>query len=99
MEGLFGGILGAVLGVIIYCVVADKVLHLEIKYLYVPVYGILGSLGAVFGDLCFSAVKRQTGIKDYGNLIPGHGGVLERIDSVIVAAPIVCLIISSVTMH
>ena len=92
VEGLFGGILGAVLGVVIYCVVADKVLHLEIKYLYVPVYGILGSLGAVFGDLCFSAVKRQTGIKDYGNLIPGHGGVLDRFDSMVVVAPLVELL-------
>ena len=62
------------------------------NYLYVPVYGILGSLGAVFGDLCFSAIKRQTGIKDYGNLIPGHGGILDRFDSMVVVAPLVELL-------
>ncbi len=92
VEGLFGGLLGAVVGVIIYCVVLQKAWDLEVRYLYVSVYGILGSLGAVFGDLCFSAVKRQTGIKDYGNLIPGHGGILDRFDSMIVVAPLVELL-------
>lgn len=43
------------------------------------------------GDLAASAVKRDHGIKDYGKLIPGHGGIMDRFDSVIVAAPIVFL--------
>ena len=54
----------------------------------VIIYGILGSLGAVFGDLCFSVIKRQTGIKDYGNLIPGHGGMLDRFDSMMIVGPL-----------
>ena len=52
------------------------------------VYGLAGSLISVFGDLCFSVVKRQTGIKDYGNLIPGHGGILDRFDSMMLAGPL-----------
>ncbi len=92
VEGVFGGMLGAVLGVVIYCFVLKWLYGFEIRFLYIPVYGILGSAAAVFGDLCFSAVKRQTGIKDYGNLIPGHGGILDRFDSMIVVAPLVELL-------
>ena len=61
---------------------------LQVSYAYAIVYGILGSAGAVFGDLCFSVIKRQTGIKDYGNLIPGHGGILDRFDSMMIVGPL-----------
>lgn len=88
VEGLIGGVIGATVGVVIYGLVLQFAFDFRVSYLYVPVYGILGSLGAVFGDLCFSAIKRQTGIKDYGNLIPGHGGVWDRFDSMMVVAPL-----------
>ncbi len=89
VEGLVGGVAGAIVGMILYCVVLKSAFDFEVNFLYGAIYGVLGSLASVFGDLCFSAIKRQTGIKDYGNLIPGHGGILDRFDSMTVVAPLV----------
>ena len=50
--------------------------------------GLAGSIISQIGDLAASSIKRQVGIKDYGNLMPGHGGVLDRFDSVIMTAPV-----------
>ena len=88
VEGLVGGVVGAIVGVFLYGLILQLAFDFRVSYWYAPIYGILGSLGAVFGDLCFSAIKRQTGIKDYGNLIPGHGGILDRFDSTVVVAPL-----------
>ena len=87
-EGFAGGIVTAVVGMIIYCIVAEKVCSLSVNLVYAVLYGLLGSLAGVFGDLSMSVIKRQTGIKDYGKLIPGHGGILDRFDSVLVTAPL-----------
>ena len=88
VEGAIGGILGAIVGMILYSIVLQVFFNFMPNYFYALIYGALGSVGAVFGDLCFSVIKRQTGIKDYGNLIPGHGGILDRFDSMIVVAPL-----------
>ena len=88
VEGVVGGVLGATLGMLIFCLVMQLGFKMQVNYLYAVLYGVVGSLGAVFGDLCFSVIKRQTGIKDYGNLIPGHGGVLDRFDSMMVVGPL-----------
>ena len=88
VEGVVGGVLGAVIGTAIYCLVIDLFFDFEINYLYVLLYGVVCSLAGVLGDLCFSAIKRQTGIKDYGNLIPGHGGILDRFDSMMLVGPL-----------
>jgi len=93
VEGLFGGILFAVIGMLVYCLVMDKGFGSHVNYLYAITYGIIGALAGTFGDLSFSAIKRQAGIKDYGNLIPGHGGVLDRFDSVIIVAPLTELLL------
>lgn len=88
VEGVVGGVLAAILGMIIYGVIMQLGFQKEVNYIYAAIYGFLGSFAAVFGDLCFSVVKRQTGIKDYGNLIPGHGGILDRFDSMMIVGPL-----------
>ena len=88
IEGAVGGVICAVVGMIIYCVVLQFVFDFQVKYGYAVIYGLLGSLVGILGDLCFSVIKRQTGIKDYGNLIPGHGGVLDRFDSMMMVGPL-----------
>lgn len=98
VEGLVGGVISAILGVVIYCLILRYAFDFQVNWIYVPVYGLLGSLAGVFGDLCFSVIKRQTGIKDYGNLIPGHGGIFDRFDSMVVVAPLVELLLLTIPM-
>lgn len=83
IEGSIGGVLGST----ICCVIFGYVFNLEIAHMVLV--GSLGSVVAQFGDLFASAIKRYVGIKDYGKLIPGHGGILDRFDSVILVAPFV----------
>lgn len=89
VEGLVGGVIGGMAGVAIYCLVLDLAFGFTVNYGYALLYGFVGAFAAVFGDLCFSVIKRQVGIKDYGNLIPGHGGVLDRFDSMMIVGPLV----------
>lgn len=87
-EGFAGGVVTAMLGMVAYALLLDHVFGQEVNYWVAVLYGLVGSLAGVFGDLTLSVVKRQVGLKDYGNLIPGHGGILDRFDSVMVTAPL-----------
>ena len=89
IEGALGGVVTGLLAMLLYTLVLDLFFGQDVRYGAAAVYGILGCLVGELGDLCFSVIKRQTGIKDYGNLIPGHGGVLDRFDSILVVAPLV----------
>ena len=88
IEGVIGGLAGAMTGMLIYALILDLGFKFEVNYGLALLYGLVGSGVGTFGDLCFSIIKRQTGIKDYGNLIPGHGGVLDRFDSLSMVAPL-----------
>ncbi|MDD2218162.1 MAG: phosphatidate cytidylyltransferase [Eubacteriales bacterium] len=84
IEGSIGGTLGS----IILCV-GFGALFAEGIIIHCAVIGLLGGIISQLGDLTASIFKRKMGIKDYGNLIPGHGGVLDRFDSVLFTAPMV----------
>jgi phosphatidate cytidylyltransferase len=87
IEGAVGGVIMSVLCMVIYAVVL-QFSDFRVNYVNAILYGLLGSTVGVFGDLCFSVVKRQTGIKDYGSIIPGHDGILDRFDSMMLVGPL-----------
>ena len=89
IEGAVGGVLLAMLGMALYAAILDVLFDFNVNYGFAMIYGLLGALFGMFGDLCFSVIKRQSGIKDYGNLIPGHGGALDRFDSMLLVGPLV----------
>ena len=94
VEGFFGGLLIGTAAVVLYGVILDFATLHSIEYMTLVIYGILGALATVLGDLAFSLIKREYGIKDYGQLLPGHGGMLDRFDSMIFAAPVMLMLAS-----
>lgn len=87
IEGCIGGTVGAIICILLYTFAINKFASLNINYFLVAIMGAILSIIAQIGDLAASSIKRYTGIKDYSNLIPGHGGMLDRIDSVIFITP------------
>lgn len=87
IEGCIGGTLGAIICMLLYTFAANKIVGLNINYLVVALIGFVLSIIGQIGDLAASSIKRYAGIKDFSNFIPGHGGMLDRIDSVIFIAP------------
>ena len=95
VEGLLGGI--------VFCVASAMIMGLLFQFVFLNgkarvnfpalvVIGILDSVISVLGDLSFSLIKRHLKIKDYGSMFPGHGGMLDRCDSIIFTAPLVVVI-------
>lgn len=94
VEGAIGGVVTNIIGMVIYTLILNKFFGFtQVNYFFAAVYGVIGAFGSMLGDLTLSVVKRQVGIKDYGNLIPGHGGILDRFDSTMICAPIAEILI------
>ena len=87
IEGCIGGTIGAVILILLYTMAVNYFWNLQYSYVVMAVIGVALSLIGQMGDLAASSIKRYVDIKDYSNLIPGHGGMLDRIDSLIFIAP------------
>lgn len=87
IEGCIGGIIGAVVFVLIYTLFINKYFGMNINYYIIAGFAVIWSLLGQIGDFAASTIKRFNGIKDFSNLLPGHGGMLDRFDSVIFIAP------------
>lgn len=83
VEGAISGIVGAIIGFIVYGVAISLIYDLKMNYLTLALLAIPASAIAQLGDLFASAIKRSYNIKDFGRIFPGHGGVLDRFDSVL----------------
>lgn len=99
-EGAIGGIFGSVLAGVVLTLVysflsaSHNVITIQVQprhYAILVVMGAIASALGILGDLFASSVKRQVGIKDYGTIFPGHGGILDRFDSVMFIAPFVSI--------
>ena len=85
LEGLIGGMLGS----IVFGITLGHILDIN----FLALIFILGAFLAFMGDLLISYFKRQSGVKDTGSILPGHGGILDRIDSHLIATPVLILLL------
>ena len=106
IEGAVGGVMGSMLlGVVVtacYTALHGQLVGVPLDtlgwryYVVVVLLGGFGSLLGIVGDLFASVIKRQCGIKDYGTIFPGHGGIMDRFDSVLFIAPFVAMVVTAV---
>lgn len=90
LEGLVGGVITNGLILVITSLVFDLVNPaFKVRYIMVFIAGMAAALIGLVGDLTASMIKRQTGIKDYGKIMPGHGGVMDRFDSALLVVPFI----------
>ena len=94
IEGCIGGTIGAIIMMLVYTYFINQNMNMNYSYLYVALIGVILSLIGQLGDFAASSIKRFVDIKDYSELIPGHGGMLDRIDSLIFIAPFAYVIFS-----
>lgn len=93
VEGAIGGIAGALIGFLLYGLIIDlAVSNIAVNYIALGVYSIILAVVAQLGDLIASLIKREHGVKDYSNLLPGHGGIMDRFDSILAVSTILLIL-------
>ena len=94
VEGSIGGTVFCILGFMLFGFILNKFFSFRADYLALAISGLISAVVSQIGDLCMSVVKRERGIKDYGNVFPGHGGMMDRFDSILAVASVLALICS-----
>lgn len=97
VEGAIGGVVANVAIMLLIGFLFAQILHSgekRVNYLLLAVIGLVSSFTSMLGDLSFSLIKRSCHIKDFSHVIPGHGGILDRFDSVIFTAPFIYILVS-----
>ena len=89
IEGAIGAFIATLLIMLAFSTIMYFSMDTRFSLVSIIVYGLVGSAITQLGDLAFSVVKRECAVKDFGTLIPGHGGILDRFDSMIMLAPVV----------
>ena len=93
VEGAIGGIVFAAFAYLLYGHIVDMVVDsITVNYLFLGIFGTVLSVVSQIGDLIASLIKREYGVKDYGKLFPGHGGVMDRFDSVLAVSSILLIL-------
>jgi phosphatidate cytidylyltransferase len=92
IEGSIGGTLFCVISFIVFGLIVDGFFSMNANFIFLAISGLVVSILAQIGDLIMSVIKRQYGVKDYGKIFPGHGGVLDRFDSILATSLTMCAI-------
>lgn len=96
IEGCIAGTIGAIILVLVYTILINKIASLNYSYIYMGIIAFVLSIISQIGDFTASSIKRYVEIKDYSELIPGHGGMLDRIDSLLFIAPFAYILLSMI---
>ncbi len=93
VEGAIGGVVFSALLCTAYGLLLDLIIeNIQVNYLYLFLFGLILSVVSQLGDLIASLIKREYGVKDYGSIFPGHGGVMDRFDSVLAVSTILLIL-------
>jgi phosphatidate cytidylyltransferase len=99
VEGFLGGIAVDIIVMILVSVIYGWIAGVHVQYLWLIVTAAVCSVAGVLGDLSASLIKRQRNIKDFGKIMPGHGGVMDRFDSVLFTIPVFYACVSAIPIY